>query len=308
MRVLIVKTSSMGDVLHTLPALTDAQQAIPGIKFDWVVEEGFAQIPSWHAAVERVIPVAIRRWRKAWFSAPIKAERKAFREALQAENYDAVIDAQGLVKSATLVTRLAHGVKHGMDWQTAREPLASLFYNRKHHIAKQQHAVERTRELFAKSLGYSKPQTQGDYAIAQHFLTNLPTDAGEYAVFLHATTRELIGLLADSGIRIKLPWGAPHEEERAKRLAEGFAYVEVLPKMSLEGVARVLAGAKFVVSVDTGLSHLTAALDRPNITVYGPTDPGLIGGYGKNQMVCRAPRENLINLNSQAVLEKLSSL
>ena len=209
MRVLIVKTSSMGDVLHTLPALTDAQQAIPGIKFDWVVEEGFAQIPSWHAAVERVIPVAIRRWRKAWFSAPIKAERKAFREALQAENYDAVIDAQGLVKSAALVTRLAHGVKHGLDWQTAREPLASLFYNRKHHIAKQQHAVERTRELFAKSLGYSKPQTQGDYAIAQHFLTNLPTDAGEYAVFLHATTRddkhwpeehwrELIGLLADS--------------------------------------------------------------------------------------------------------------
>ena len=93
MRVLIVKTSSMGDVLHTLPALTDAQQAIPGIKFDWVVEEGFAQIPSWHAAVERVIPVAIRRWRKAWFSAPIKAERKAFREALQAKNYDAVIDA-----------------------------------------------------------------------------------------------------------------------------------------------------------------------------------------------------------------------
>ncbi|MGQ7176313.1 lipopolysaccharide heptosyltransferase I, partial [Escherichia coli] len=120
MRVLIVKTSSMGDVLHTLPALTDAQQAIPGIKFDWVVEEGFAQIPSWHAAVERVIPVAIRRWRKAWFSAPIKAERKAFREALQAENYDAVIDAQGLVKSAALVTRLAHGVKHGLDWQTVR--------------------------------------------------------------------------------------------------------------------------------------------------------------------------------------------
>ncbi|STW67002.1 lipopolysaccharide heptosyltransferase I [Klebsiella pneumoniae] len=150
MRVLIVKTSSMGDVLHTLPALTDAAQAIPGIRFDWVVEEGFAQIPSWHKSVERVIPVAIRRWRKAWFSAPIKAERQAFRETVQAVKYDAIIDAQGLVKSAALVTRLAHGVKHGMDWQTAREPLASLFYNRRHHIAKQQHAVERTRELFAK--------------------------------------------------------------------------------------------------------------------------------------------------------------
>ncbi len=99
MRVLIVKTSSMGDVLHTLPALTDAQQAIPGIQFDWVVEEGFAQIPSWHSAVDRVIPVAIRRWRKAWFSAPIKAERIAFHRAVCAYQYDAVIDAQGLVKA-----------------------------------------------------------------------------------------------------------------------------------------------------------------------------------------------------------------
>lgn len=112
-----------------------------------------------------MIPVAIRRWRKAWFSAPIKAERKTFREAVQAQRYDAIIDAQGLVKSAALVTRLARGVKHGMDWQTAREPLASLFYNRCHHIAKQQHAVERTRELFAKSLAMRnrKPRRLCDF-------------------------------------------------------------------------------------------------------------------------------------------------
>lgn len=316
MRVLIVKTSSMGDVLHTLPALTDAQQAIPGIRFDWVVEEGFAQIPSWHAAVDRVITVAIRRWRKAWFSAAIKAERKTFLAAVQAQHYDAIIDAQGLVKSAALVTRLARGVKHGMDWQTAREPLATLFYNCRHHIAKQQHAVERTRELFAKSLGYNKPQTQGDYAIAQHFLNDMNTDTGQYAVFLHATTRddkhwpeanwrELIGLLSQSGVRIKLPWGAAHEEARAKRLAEGFDYVDVLPRMSLEEVARVLAGATFVVSVDTGLSHLTAALDRPNVTLYGPTDPGLIGGYGRNQVECRSPGNNLQLLKPETVIGNL---
>lgn len=317
MRVLIVKTSSMGDVLHTLPALTDAQQVMPDIQFDWVVEEGFAQIPSWHAAVDRVIPVAIRRWRKAWFSAPIKAERKAFRDAVRLQQYDAIIDAQGLVKSAVLVTRLARGIKHGMDWSTAREPLASLFYNHKHHIAKQQHAVERTRELFAKSLGYSRPQSQGDYAIAQHFLKERNADAGQYAVFLHATTRddkhwpeanwrELIGLLSNAGIRIKLPWGAPHEEARARRLANGFSYVDVLPRMTLGEVARVLAGAKFVVSVDTGLSHLTAALDRPNITLYGPTDPGLIGGYGKNQVACRSESENLSDLRSSTVLESIN--
>ncbi|WP_044182844.1 lipopolysaccharide heptosyltransferase RfaC [Phytobacter massiliensis] len=319
MRVLIVKTSSMGDVLHTLPALTDAARAIPGIRFDWVVEEGFAQIPSWHEAVDRVIPVAIRRWRKGWFSAPVKAERLAFRQALQAERYDAVIDAQGLVKSAALVTRLAHGIKHGMNWQSAREPLASLFYNRRHAIAKQQHAVERTRELFAKSLGYAKPETQGDYAIARHFVTG-DGPQSPYAVFLHATTRDdkhwpeshwraLIALLADSGLRIKLPWGAPHEEARAKRLAEGYDFVEVLPRMSLESVARVLAGAKFVVSVDTGLSHLTAALDRPNLTLYGPTDPGLIGGYGKNQYICRPEHSSqLSDLNAAAVFAQLQPL
>lgn len=109
---------------------------------------------------------------------------------MRAEKYDAIIDAQGLVKSAALVTRLARGVKHGMDWQTAREPLASLFYNRRHHIAKQQHAVERTRELFAKSLGYAKPETQGDYAIARHFLRQADPSAAPYLVFLHATTRD----------------------------------------------------------------------------------------------------------------------
>ncbi|QFH69286.1 lipopolysaccharide heptosyltransferase RfaC [Enterobacter sp. E76] len=319
MRVLIVKTSSMGDVLHTLPALTDAMQAIPGIRFDWVVEEGFVQIPGWHPAVDRVIPVAIRRWRKAWFSSDIRAERETFRKLLTAVRYDAVIDAQGLVKSAALVTRLAQGIKHGMDWNSAREPLASLFYNRRHAVAKQQHAVERTRELFAKSLGYTRPSQTGDYAIAQHFLADTQNQP-PYLVFLHATTRddkhwpeaqwrELIHLMAGTGLKIKLPWGAPHEEARALRLAEGFDNVEVLPRLSLEQVANVLASASGVVSVDTGLSHLTAALDRPNITLYGPTDPGLIGGYGKNQFICRpVDSSSLAALAAADVFAKLRPL
>ncbi|BDH44011.1 ADP-heptose--LPS heptosyltransferase [Salmonella enterica subsp. enterica serovar Choleraesuis] len=318
MRVLIVKTSSMGDVLHTLPAVTDAARQFPDIRFDWVVEENFAQIPGWHQSVERVIPVAIRRWRKAWFSAPIRAERKAFREALRRESYDAIIDAQGLVKSAALVTRLARGIKHGMDWKTAREPLASLFYNRRHHIAREQHAVERTRELFAKSLGYDKPETQGDYAIASHFL-GAESTASHYAVFLHATTRDdkhwpeehwrqLIDSMKDLGLRIKLPWGAAHEEARAKRLAQGFDYVDVMPRMSLEEVARLLAGARFIVSVDTGLSHMAAALDKPNITLYGPTDPGLIGGYGKNQIACCSCTGAMADVPSALILSKILSL
>lgn len=319
MKVLIVKTSSMGDVLHTLPALTDAMRAIPTIRFDWVVEENFAQIPSWHPAVDRVLPVAIRRWRKHWFGSQQREERLRFKQALQSREYDVVIDAQGLIKSAALVTRLAKGVKHGQDSRSAREPFASWWYDKRHEINKQQHAVERTRELFAKSLGYQKPQTQGDYAIASHFLARPPADAGRYLVFLHATTRdnkhwpeshwrELIGLLQPSGLRIKLPWGAEHEHQRAQRLAEGFDYVEVLPKLTLEAIARELAGARAVVSVDTGLSHLTAALDRPNITLYGPTDPGLIGGYGQNQYAIKACNGDMASTGAEDVLIKLREL
>lgn len=319
MHVLIVKTSSMGDVLHTLPALTDAMQAIPGIRFDWVVEENFAQIPSWHPAVDKVLPVAIRRWRKHWFGSQQREERVRFKRDLQSRQYDVVIDAQGLIKSAALVTRLARGVKHGQDSRSAREPFASWWYDQRHEIDKKQHAVERTRELFAKSLGYEKPQTQGDYAIAAHFMGDVSQNIAPYLVFLHATTRdnkhwpeshwrELIGLLQHSGLHIKLPWGAEHEHQRAQRLAEGFDYVEVLPKLTLEAIARELAGAKAVVSVDTGLSHLTAALDRPNITLYGPTDPGLIGGYGQNQQALCPPQGNsMSDISAQAVAERLET-
>lgn len=312
MQVLIVKTSSMGDVLHTLPALTDAMQAIPGIHFDWVVEEGFSQIPHWHPAVDRVIPVALRRWRKNWFAKETRQQRNNFKQQVQQRQYDIVIDAQGLIKSAALVTRLAHGSKHGLDWHSAREPLASCFYQHRHLVDKQQHAVERIRELFAKSLGYEKPHNTGDYAIAARFLSHPLADAGKYLVFLHATTRDekhwpeqhwrqLIELLAPSGLKIKLPWGAEHEHQRALRLADGFEHVEVLPKLTLEQVAAVLAGAKAVVSVDTGLSHLAAALDRPNITLYGPTDPGLIGGYGLNQNSLVAPDRKMASVNAKKV-------
>lgn len=319
MRVLIVKTSSMGDVLHTLPALTDAMNAIPGISFDWVVEEGFVQIPSWHPAVDKVIPVAIRRWRKNWFGSETRQQRCDFKRELQSRTYDAVIDAQGLIKSAALITRVAKGKKHGQDAKSAREPFASWFFNQRHDIDKKQHAVERTRELFAKSLGYEKPSTQGDYAIASRFLSQLPADANQYLVFLHATTRpdkhwpeshwrELIGSLEGSSMRIKLPWGAEHEYQRAMRLAEGFDYVEVQPKLSLQQVAEMLAGARAVVSVDTGLSHLTAALDRPNITLYGPTDPGLIGGYGRNQQSLIADDKNMASIAPASVYEALEKV
>ena len=293
MKVCVIKTSSMGDVIHTLPALTDAQKAIPSLSIDWVVEENFAEIPRWHSAVNRVIPIALRHWRKSPFSIQTRNEWKNYRTLLQAKNYDAVIDAQGLIKSALFATRFAQGVKHGYDRQSIREPLASFFYDKKYAISYQQHAVERIRQLFAQSLGYELPQVQGDYGIARHFLHQ--TSEKNYVVFIHSTTRadkhweesewkkliEKITALSDC--EIHLPWGNEQEKARAERLTQAHSNVIVLPKLTLTELAKQLANAKAVVSVDTGLAHLTAALDKPNITLYGATDPKLIGCYGENQ-------------------------
>lgn len=296
MKVLIVKTSSMGDVIHTLPALTDAQKAIPNIQFDWVVEQPFAEIPKWHSAVNQVIPVAIRRWRKNLLSTQTWQAWKSYKQQLQATQYDAIIDAQGLLKSAVLVTRLAHGTKYGYDKQSAREGLSSCFYDRTFDIPYQQHAVERIRKLFAMALGYDLPTTIGDYGIADKFAKNLanPTACNPYIVAIHATTREdkhwqeaywveLLQQLSKQGIAIHLPWGNDKEKARAERLAQVSSLVKVLPKLTLAELALEIAGATAVVSVDTGLSHLTAALDKPNVILYGATDPKLIGAYGKQQ-------------------------
>ena len=301
----------MGDVLHTLPALTDAQNALPDITFDWVVEENFAEIPRWHGAVKRVIPIALRRWRKQPFSTNTQQAWKRYRTLLQENQYDAVIDAQGLVKSAFFATRLAQGTKYGYNRQCAREPLASFFYDHRFYVAYQQHAVERIRQLFSLSLGYELPQTPGDYGIARHF-TNHAIEK-PYIVFIHATTRADKHWLEDEwkktaekltalfNVEIRLPWGNEQEHQRAQRIANGLDKTTVLPKLTLSELADQIANAKAVISVDTGLAHLTAALDKPNITLYGATDPKLIGTYGKNQIYIKRESMNLIR--SEEVLE-----
>ncbi|SEJ07269.1 heptosyltransferase-1 [Azotobacter beijerinckii] len=291
MRVLLIKTSSLGDVVHTLPALTDAARALPGIRFDWVVEEGFAEIPAWHPAVERVIPVAIRRWRRNLRQAATRDEWRRFRQSLAASRYDLVIDAQGLLKSAWL-TRFGGAPVAGLDRRSAREPLASLFYGRRYPVPWGQHAVERVRQLFAQALGYPLPATVGDYGLDRQ---RLAAPAGApYLLFLHGTTwaskhwpesywRALAERMAGEGWAVRLPWGNAAEQARAGRIAAGLAAVEVLPRTNLAGLAGILAGAGACVAVDTGLGHLAAALDVPTVSLYGPTDPRLTGAYGRVQ-------------------------
>ncbi|AOF53034.1 lipopolysaccharide heptosyltransferase 1 [Rodentibacter caecimuris] len=314
MKICLIKTSSMGDVIHTLPALTDAQQMIPNLTVDWVVEENFAEIPQWHSALHQVIPIALRRWRKSPFSSQTKNEWEIYRTLLQKERYDAVIDAQGLFKSAFFATRLANGTTHGYDCHSIREPIASFFYEKKYAISYQQHAVERIRQLFALSLNYELPHSQGDYGIAQHFTA---ASIEPYVIFFHATTRDdkhwlesewenLIEKMTALFVQIRLPWGNEKEKERAERLAKNYPNVQVLPKLTLTELAKQIANATAVVSVDTGLSHLTAALDKPNITLYGATDPTLIGCYGKNQQYLSA--SSMAEISAEQVFSRLEPL
>ncbi|KRW72603.1 lipopolysaccharide heptosyltransferase I [Stutzerimonas nitrititolerans] len=292
MRVLLIKTSSLGDVVHTLPALTDAQRAIPGIQFDWVVEEGFAEIPAWHPAVAQVVPVAIRRWRKNLWQTLRSGEWRRFKARLRETRYDLVIDAQGLLKSAWL-TRYVKAPVAGLDRDSAREPLASRVYDRRYAVPRDQHALERVRQLFAQALGYELPQGIGDYGLDR---AQLATPGEEpYLLFLHGTTwpskhwpeaywRELAERMSAFGWAIRLPWGNAEEKARAERIAEGIAGASVLPRLNLGGVAKVVAGARACVAVDTGLGHLAAALDVPCISLYGPTLPGRVGAYGRSQV------------------------
>lgn len=294
MKVLIIKTSSMGDVIHTLPALTDAAEAIPGIQFDWVVEEGFAEIPGWHPAVDKVIPVAIRRWRKSLLKTLRSGEWQRFKTLLKSRRYDVVIDAQGLVKSAFL-SRIAKGPKYGLDKHSAREPLAACFYKHPQPVAWNQHAVERLRQLFAQSLGYSLPEHMGHFHLDKSHFSGEPVTKKPYIVFIHGTTWptkhwpekywcELAHRVNDAGFDVILPWGSEKEKERAELITRCSKSVVVLPRMNISGVAGVIARAAAVVAVDTGFGHLTAALEVPAVSLYGPTNPELVGAYGQSQV------------------------
>ena len=282
-----------------LPAMTDIARHVPDAQIDWIVEEAFAEIPAWHPAVNDVIRVAHRRWRKSWWSRHVREERRALAERLRSEDYDVVLDMQALLKSAWLV-RQTKGVRHGLDWRSAREPLASLFYDVRHRVEFWQPAVLRQRKLAALTFGYEhsgKPdfgldQFAREAAQAQEAGVAAEAGAGRlhlsaepaYAVIMPSASRDdklwpeddwraVFRRLRDAGCQLRLLAGNGQEAERAGLLVAGMDGVEVLPRMDLTSVARLLAGARLMVGLDSGLTHLAAALGRPTIGIYRASTP-----------------------------------
>jgi len=297
MRVLIIKTSSMGDLIHTLPALSDAGAVHPDIRFDWVVEEQYAEIPAWHPRVERVIPVALRRWRRYFYRLDqLHKEWRQFRAALQESTYDCIIDAQGLLKSAILATR-ARGLRYGMDRRSARERIAARFYHYPLAIDRRQHAIDRLRLLFSRVLRYPLPNTPEEYGITLPDLAD-GDDAPPYLVFVHGTAQRrkewpqehwqaLCARATAAGCQVRLPWHGVREQQSARALALQGPGITVLPPLNLTALAGVLQGAQAVVTLDTGPGHLAAALGRPVVALYGATCPQRTGTRGQ------APQQHL---------------
>jgi heptosyltransferase I len=288
MRILFVKTSSLGDVIHHCPAVSDVRRQFPHALVDWVVEESFAGIPQMHPAIRTTIRVAIRRWRRHLLSASVRAEMRAFHRALRAQRYDYVIDTQGLLKSA-LITFRARGARHGYNAQSAREPFASRFYDVAHAIARDMHAVERNRTLTAAALGIQR-SGRCDYGLVPN-AAGTSTGRAPFCVLLSMTSRadklwpesswaDLIKAMAAHGVQSILPWGNAPEQARCRRIVELAGSGVVPPVMPIEAIADMLSQAQAAVGVDTGLSHLATALQVPTVGIYVASDPRLTGLHG----------------------------
>jgi len=292
MHVLIVKLTSMGDLVQALPALSDAQKAYPDIKFDWAVDESFAEIPRWHPTVRRTLTTAHRRWRAQLRQVWKKGELGTFVKDLRSTHYDAVIDAQTNWKSA-LVTRLAKGSKHGPDSHSVSEWVAHLAYGKRYSISRDQLAIDRWRQLFALALDYPLPTTEPEFGLAskQWPKAALELPVSPYLVFVQNASwpnkrwsdkhwSQLIEKAGEQGYQVLLPWGSAEEKTQAETISGAYQHCIVLPRLTLSELAGLLVESAGAVCVDTGLAHVAAALNVPTVTLYGATDPHLIGATG----------------------------
>lgn len=294
MRIALIKTSSMGDVIHTFPVVSDMVRALPGVDIDWVVEESLADLPELHPAVRTVTRVAVRRWRRTPLAAGTRTEIRAVRRELARERFDLVLDLQGLLKSAW-IARWAEGPRAGFSWRCAREPLASLSYGRRFDVDMGAHAIERGRQLAAQACGYELiGLPRFGLSVPGERLDCVPP--GDYAVLLHATSREekrwpadhwrtLIDGLAARRVTPLLPWGSDAERAQAEALCAGRPSARVLPRLGLAQCAILLRDAAAVVGVDTGLTHLSAALERPTVALFAATPAWRFGPYWTDRAV-----------------------
>ncbi len=306
MRILLIKLSSLGDIFHTFPALSEARIFFPDLQVDWIVEESFAGLAVQHPAVNRAFPVRLRKILKAKNRVTnLRVHWRELRDQIAGRHYDLVIDAQGLLKSAVL-TRLNPAPVAGFGFGSAREFTAPPFYQNRIQSNRNQHAIRRTRQLFAGALGYELAEKFPGYGLKKEAwnkkaITNLLRLALplNYVVFLHGAAwttktwpvqrwRSIAATLNRDGVNIFLPWGNREEHERAETIANGLKLARVLPSLSIVELAHILSQAQAVIGVDSGLGHIPVAFGVPGLVMIGPTDAAKIGHQGPNQVMIKS--------------------
>jgi heptosyltransferase-1 len=290
--ILFIKTSSLGDVIHHMPAVTEARRKLPEARLSWVVEEAFAPLVRLHPAIDQVIPVAARRWRGAALEPSTWREVRSFVAGLRTRDYNTIVDTQGLFFKSALIARLARGRRHGYDAQSIREPASSWLYDVRHRVSRDLHAIARNRQLTGLALGYA---TEGpiDFGLDRGKIAG--GAAPRYGILFHATARpekewpeaSWIALgrqLEARGTSLVLPWGTEAEHARSTRIAVALKNAKVPERQPLDRMAGLIAGAAFAIGVDTGLLHLAAALGVPLAAIFVGSEPGLTGPMGQGRI------------------------
>lgn len=305
--VLFLKLTSMGDLIHALPALTEARQHHPDLQVDWVADKAFADIPSWHPAVRQIIKSAHRHWRKNIKQTIKQKELSNFIKNLRQQKYDILIDGQVNIKTAVIGKLAKTKARHGFCKKTASESIASLALNHHHTIKKQQHAILRLKQLFAASLNYTSDLNNIDFGIDTNkfkkpilnsnlnfnqekpYLFIIPNASWTNKLWPESYWQSLIQIANNNGYQCLLPSGNPEETARAEQLANKNSNAIALPRMSLSEIAYLINQAKGTIGLDTGLSHLAGALNVPTISLFGPTDSNLVGNLGQMHLNLQGP-------------------
>jgi heptosyltransferase I len=285
LNILLVRVSSLGDVLHNLPVVADILRHHPDAKIDWVVEEGYVPLVRLNPNVRRVIPFALRRWRRGLFNPAVRAEVRDFFRTLRQEPYDFVFDTQGLIKTGIIMGAARvkpGGRKVGLANGTegsGYEPLSRVFHSDSVQVERRAHAVARGREVAAKALGYPI-DTPPDFGLpAPSARAERPAwmPQEDYAVFFHGTARAakkwdtqnwITAGRALAPMTVLLPWGSPDEKAEAETIAAGLPNARVLPKLPMMEAVELARDAALAIGVDTGLTHIAAAFVRPTVEIY----------------------------------------
>lgn len=288
--ILFIKTSSLGDVIHHMPAMTEARRHAPDARIAWVVEENYAPLAALHPAAAEIIPVAVRRWRRRLYAWSSWCGFRSFSKSLRSRAYDKIIDTQGLVRSA-IMARLARGERHGYDADSVRERAAARLYDVRHSVPRAEHAIARNRALTGLVLGYV-PEGAPDFGLDRAALAGVPRKP--YGIFLHATAQKVkewpeenwlaLARALEGEIDLLLPFGSAAEKARADRLAAQLENTRVPIGRAIDDMARMIAGASFVVGVDTGILHLAAALGVPLVAIFRGSEPALTGPMGQGRI------------------------